>query len=523
MVTIGQSDEGREIVFVVASKEGAKTPEALAANGRPTLLVQGGIHSGEIDGKDASMMLLRDMTVRGTKRALLDKANLIVLPVISVDGHERRSVYSRINQRGPRIQGWRTNGRNLNLNRDYAKIDTPELQALVRALGVWPVDLYYDVHVTDGADYEYDITYGWSAAGAYSPAIKAWLDGVLRPGLDRGLLAAGHVPGPLIFQRDGRDASKGIVAWTSPPRFSNGYGELRHLPTVLVENHSLKNFRRRVLGTYVLIESTLGLLGEEGKALRDATARDRARRPTKTPLSFGAPEGEAPRFRYRAIESELVDSPVFGAPVPVYNGRPKTLDVPVALRSEPELVVELPKAYWVPAAWPEVIERLAIHGIAFERVEAPRTLELDFLRLEGAKLEGAPYEGHARVALAGVRSERREETFAPGSVRVPLDQPLGELAAHLLDPRSGDSFFRWGFFLEVLNRTEYSEAYALEPLARRMLAEDPALAAEFERRLATDEAFRDNPRARMMFFYERTPYYDERYLLYPVGFEPREP
>jgi hypothetical protein len=519
IVPIGKSPEGRDLVFVIASKEGASTPEDLAANGRPTLLAQAGIHSGEIDGKDASMMLLRDMTVRGTKRELLDKANLIVLPIFSVDAHERRSAYSRMNQRGPEIMGWRTNARNLNLNRDYAKLDTPEMQAVVMALGGWPIDLYYDLHVTDGADYQYDITYGWSGPHAWSPSIANWLDETLRPAADAALSAAGHIPGPLIFQVDKLAPEKGIWGWTASPRFSNGYGDLRHLPTVLVENHSLKPFRQRVLGTYVILEETLRVLGEHGEGLKAAALEDRSRRVAELPLGFIAGADEPETVEFLGIEVKGRESGITGDLVAEYNGTPIILDVPVTARTMPNDLVRRPAAYWVPPSWPEVIKRLGVHGIEMERIEQPRILDLEFYRLREPELASEAYEGHVRVTAAS-SVERLETTFPAGSVRVPTDQPLGDLAMHLLEPQAGDSFFQWGFFLEILSRTEYAEAYAMEPLAQQMLEEDPELKAEFEKRLEEDEAFRNDPRARLYFFYEKTPYYDQRYLLYPVAREP---
>src|SRR5438128_2671013 len=156
MVSLGHSPEGRDIWMVIASRDRLFTPETMQRSGRPTLFVQGGIHAGEIDGKDAGLMLLREITVGGRWRSLLDRANFLFVPIVNVDGHERSSPYGRINQRGPDVTGWRTNARNLNLNRDYAKLDTPEIRAIVAALDQWKPDLYIDTHVNDGADYQYD-------------------------------------------------------------------------------------------------------------------------------------------------------------------------------------------------------------------------------------------------------------------------------------------------------------------------------------------------------------------------------
>ncbi|NJL28553.1 MAG: M14 family metallopeptidase [Thermoanaerobaculia bacterium] len=255
MVSLGKSWEGRDVWMVIASSDRAFSPGALARTGKAIVLAQAGIHAGEIDGKDAGLMLLRDLTVGGSKRALLDKAAFLFVPILNVDGHERASRWARMNQRGPERMGWRTNARNLNLNRDYAKLDTPELRAVIAAINAWQPDVYVDLHVTDGVDYQYDITWGATGPHAWSPKIAGWLEDVLRPALDRDLEAMGHVPGRLVFPIDATDVGKGLWDWTATPRFSDGYGSARHLPTILVENHSLKPYPQRVLGTYVWLAS----------------------------------------------------------------------------------------------------------------------------------------------------------------------------------------------------------------------------------------------------------------------------
>jgi hypothetical protein len=518
LVSLGKSPEGRDLWLVIASAEGAATAAELHRSGKPVLLAQAGIHSGEIDGKDAGLMLLRDLTVTGRLRHLLDRASFLFVPILSVDGHERRSPYGRINQRGPTHTGWRTNARNLNLNRDYAKLDTVELRLLVGALGDFRPDLYLDLHVTDGEDYQHDITYGWNERQTYSPAIGAWLGKVLRPALDRDLMAQGHLPGPLIFGLDSSDFAAGIAGFESSPRFSTGYGDARHLPTVLVENHSLKPFRQRVLGTYVLLQSALEILGEHGQELRSAVAADRARRPAQVPLTWRLPQAPEEQIELHGIEQRVAPSPVSGTLRVQWTGVPRTYRLPYLRPGAPEVVVERPHAYLVPPSWGDVIERLELHGIALQVLPEAVEIEVEMYRLVDPKLAPAPFEGRVPVTAA-TTVERRRERFPAGTVRVSTDQPLGDLAVVLLEPASPDSFFWWGFFHEVLSRTEYAEGYLMEALAERMLAEDPALAAEFAARLKGDPAFRGDPRARLDWFYQRTPYYDDRYLLYPVAWE----
>lgn len=513
--TIGITPEGRTLVAVILSKDGATFQPA-----KPVFLIQAGIHSGEIDGKDAMLMLIRDMLFKG-KDGLLDKVNIVFIPVLNADGHERLSSFSRPNQRGPKQMGWRNTAQNLNLNRDYMKADAPEMNALLALIRKYDPDFYIDLHVTDGMDYQYDITYGfdgWDGLYADSPAIGKWLNDVYRPKADAALKAAGHIPGPLIFARDDGDVSKGTDLPAFAPRFSHVYGDLRRLPTVLVENHSLKPYRQRVLGTYVLLEATIKALGNEARSLKVAIAADRALRPTHIDANWKDKAEPVGWLDFLTIASEEVASPASGGMVTRFNGKPgPTLKIPV-YGSEPGLQLAVAKAYWVPSTKPDVIARLKAHGVEMETLTAPRMIELEMTRLAGFKL-GQPAEGRAPVTATGFHAETRTVTYQPGSVRISTDQPLGALAAYLLEPASDDSFLAWGFFNEILSRVEYMEPYAIAPMAERMLADNLALKADFEARLASDAAFAASPLRRLQFFYERSPFYDDRYLLYPVGRE----
>jgi murein tripeptide amidase MpaA len=520
LVSLGRTPEGREIWMVAASRERAFTPEALRRSGKPTLFAHAGIHAGEIDGKDAGLMLLRDMTVRGARRDLLEHANVLFVPILNVDGHERFSAFTRINQRGPDEAGWRTNARNLNLNRDFSKLDTPEVRAVVAALDRWSPDLYLDLHVTDGWDHQYDVTFGDNQGSGWSPAIERWFAESFKPALAADLRAMGHTPGPLEVANvaDAFDLRKGIVAWVGGPRFSTAYGDARHLPSMLVEMHSLKSYERRVLGQYVLLESALRHLARDASGLRAAMEQDRRRRAEQVAVDFGLgthPPTET--IEYQGVETRVEPSPVSGARRVVFTGRPLSVKIPVA-RAVPTVTVRRPRAYWIPAAWTEVIERLQLHGIAIERLSAPRKLEVAVYRVRDAKLDTAPFEGHVAVSAA-LAAERRIETFSTGSVRVPTDQPLGDLAVMLLEPASPDSFFRWGFFPEALQQAEYAEAYVMEPMAEHMLRADPALEAEFRRRLESDPNLAASPEQRLAWFYRRTPFFDDRLGLYPVARE----
>ena len=513
----GTSPEGRPIYAVIASKDGDRLDPS-----KPVLLAQAGIHPGEIDGKDAGMMLLRDIAFYG-RDDLLDQVNLILIPILSVDGHERASAYSRPNQRGPRIQGWRNTATNQNLNRDYLKLDQYEMRAVRGLIRKYKPDLYVDIHVTDGLDYQYDVTYGYNGEnGSYSrsPAIAIWLDDVFKPAMNTALEAQGHIPGELVFGQDDANPRAGLNDGGLGERFSNGWGSAAHVPTILIENHSLKPHEQRVLGTYVFLEQAMRSLAQHGGDLRTAIAADSALRPAEIPANFVQDEAPSSTRPFKGILYDTYDSPASGRREIRWSGQadPELWQMPF-YGSHPSLTLRRPAAYWVPSYRTDIIERLGNHGIRMETVSEPRAVDVEMLRLEDPRLATRANEGHVAVAISGVTPERKTWTFPTGSVRVPTDQPLGDIVVLLLEPQSSESFFAWGFFPEVLSRVEYIEGYAIAPLAERMLAADPALKAEFEAKLAAEPAFAADGDARLQWFYERTPFYDDRYRLYPVGRE----
>lgn len=511
---IGKSPQGRDIVLVKASRQ----PDLVGKSGRPTLLVQAGIHSGEIDGKDAGLMLLRDI-VHGDKAALLDNVDLLFIPIFSVDAHERRSNHHRMNQRGPVQQGWRSTAQNLNLNRDYAKADALEMQALIRTINQYNPDLYIDVHVTDGEDYQYDITYGFNEAfAAVSANASSWLSSVYRPSIDQALSAQGHIPGPLVFGVDPMDFSKGISNSPSTPRFSIGYGDVRHLPSILIENHSLKPFKQRVLGTYVLLEQTLKLLAEQGKVLQLAKKADENARPQRQVLKYKTAE-QPESMAFKGISYEIAQSDILKGPYVKWTGQPKNYaELPVWVDKVPAIEIEVPKAYWIPPQYQDVIARLKLHGVALSEIKSAKTLSLQQLTARSPEFGKVPFEGRFTVS-ASFDANWLDYMLPAGSVRVTTDQPLGALAVALLQPEGPDSFFSWGFFHGMFQRTEYFENYALLPWIEQKLAVDPKLKAEFEAAVKADAILQKDGNARVQWFYQRSPFYDVTYLKYPVLIE----
>ncbi|TMP25653.1 peptidase M14 [Pseudoalteromonas rubra] len=516
-VKIGQSDAGRDIKMLVASQVNQFTPAMLKNNNKPTLLIQAGIHAGEIDGKDAMFMLLRDIAT-GKRRDILNKVNILFIPILNVDGHERRSAYNRINQRGPKEMGYRTNGLNLNLNRDYTKLDTPGVRAVMNVINQYQPAMYLDLHVTDGADYQYDITYGFNPSFASeSPAVAKVLEQHFTPMIDEKLRQQGHEPGPLVFVMDKRDFKKGLAGWVASPRFSNGWADIKALPSILLENHSLKPYKQRVLGTYVFVDGVIDALTEHQQALAKAVETEKHFVPDELVVERSYSE-KPDLITFKGINYKRFKSALSGQMEAKYLGKPELYEqLPVYWQKVEKRKVKVPSAFYIPPAYSGTVEKLKLHGIAVEQLNtdvlADELVQLSINSYEFAK---SPFEGRFRVSAQFEQQAVSSSLSLSGWYKVSTQQAGGELATHLLHPEAPDSLFAWGDFPGVFQRTEYVENYALEPFARKMLKDNPAMALAFDKKISEDKAFADDPKARMEWLYKRTPYYDQAYLKYPI-------
>ncbi|MBQ4838635.1 M14 family metallopeptidase [Pseudoalteromonas luteoviolacea] len=516
-IKIGTSDQGRDINMLLAVEGSQFSPAMMKNNNKPTVLIQAGIHAGEIDGKDAMFMLLRDIAT-GKRRDILSKVNILFVPILNVDGHERSSEFNRINQRGPLTMGFRTNAQNLNLNRDYTKLDTPGVRAILKVINDYDPALYIDVHVTDGADYQYDVTYGFNPSFASdSPAIAKVLEEQFTPIIDEKLSKFGHIPGPLVFVMDKRNLEKGLAGWVASPRFSNGWGDIKGLPTILVENHSLKPYKQRVLGTYVFIDGVIDALSQQHKALEKAVESEKHFYPTE--LVVSREYSKEPDFvSFKGIKFKRFQSALSGHEEVKYLGEPIHYDkLPVFWQKEVKLKVSVPEAYFIPPQYSALVEKLQLHGIEIEKlVDGDVMAGLTQLNVDDYSFAKMPFEGRFRVDATFNHHLIEREVSLSGWTKVSTKQAYSELVTHLLHPAAPDSFFAWGDFHSIFQRTEYVENYALEPYARKMLKESPKLALAFDKKIREDNSFAKSDKQRLEWLYEKTPYYDQAYLKYPV-------
>ncbi len=406
----GKTGEGRDLVDVVVSRDGVFDPAALHRAGRPILLIQNAIHAGEMDGKDSCLALLRDMVITKSQARLLERVVVVIIPIYNADGHERFGPYNRINQNGPQEMGWRVNATNLNLNRDYVKAEAPETRAWLKLWNRWLPDFFVDDHVTDGADYQYDVTFGLSAHAGNDPRLNEWQEKTVAPYLEKAVAAAGHVPGPFIFLKDDSDPTKGIERYPSIPRFADGYVVLQNRPGMLVELHMLKDYKTRVTGNYEILRALLEVMNRDADTLvrlnREADAAVVAAGKGLDPgWKFALrtiPSKETEPFLYRTFNYTRELSGVSGQVWIKYTHEPLDITIPRPARLETILAVRPPRAYIVPAQWTTVIGVLEAHGLRLQRTTRPWSSRSRYLSLRRAEVEREIIRGTSRDVLAAI-------------------------------------------------------------------------------------------------------------------------
>jgi hypothetical protein len=518
----GRTPEGRPMLALAVSRTGALDAAQARRRGLPVLLVQGGIHAGEIDGKDAGFLALRQALENQAAPGALDKLVLLFVPVFNVDGHERFGRWNRPNQRGPEAMGWRTTAQNLNLNRDYVKADAPEMQAMLALVNDWDPLAYIDLHVTDGAKFEHDVSIQVEPLHAGDPALQqAGLQ--LRDGVMADLARQGSLPlavYPSFITSD--DPASGIADGVSTPRFSTGYFQLRNRFGMLVETHSWKDYPTRVRITRNTIVSLLGQVSQHGGAwlqlAHQADRRSAQLAGATVPLDYAASD-KIRIIDFRGYAYTRTPSDISGALMTRYDeSRPQVWKMPVHYDVQPSISATAPLAgYLVPAAHADWVGRkLRQHGIEFRRLpDARAAFAVQAFRATKTAFAAQSLEGHQRLVATGQwQADARD--IAAGSLFVPIAQSKARLVMALLEPTAPDSLAAWGEFNNAFEQKEYMEDYVAEDVARQQLAADPALAAAFAARLRDDAGFAGDPQARLQFFARRHASWDERYNLYPV-------
>lgn len=518
----GTTPEGRPMLALAVNANGVVTADAARKAKLPVTLIQGGIHAGEIDGKDAGFLALREMLEGRLAQGALAKQVLLFVPVFNVDGHERFAKWNRPNQRGPVEMGWRTTAQNFNLNRDYVKADAPEMQAMLALVNAWDPLTYVDLHVTDGAMFQHDVSIQVEPVYSGDPEFrKAGL--ALRSGVIADITREGSSPQSYYMSfKETDDPASGFVDSVSEPRFSTGYFQLRNRMAMLVETHSWKDYPTRVRVTHNAFVSVLEQVARHGNEWQQAAAQAdaRAMRIAGQPVALTyKTTDKTTMVDFQGYAYTRTMSDVSGMMMTRYDEtKPQVWHVPLREEVVEDLRMDAPRAgYVVPAAFAQIVAtKLTQHGIAFRRIDkqvdgAP----VQTFRADKATFAPVSFESHQRLKVEGDWKEE-PRNLAKGALFVPIAQPKARLVMAIFEPQAPDSLLAWGIFNNAFERKEYMEEYVAEDVAREQMARDPALAEAFRRKVDSDAAFAKNPHARLEFFARRHASWDERLNLYPV-------
>lgn len=518
--SIGISPQGREIPLLIVDKNKNFTPENVKKSGNAVLLIEACIHPGESEGKEAGLMLIRDILIQNVYPELLEHTTLLFIPIFNVDGHERFSPYNRINQNGPKEMGWRTTSQNYNLNRDFLKADAPEMQHWVTFFTEWLPDMFIDIHTTDGADYQYQLTYAMPVQGEMNQQQTIWQTNYINT-IEKKLTKDDVLIFPYVSFRRWHDPQSGLIRGSQSPRYSIGYSAIQNRPALLIETHMLKNYKTRVEATYHMLRHTVEMLDkdfEHLKKINEAADKESMQLAGEEYiLDFYTSRDDSTTVKFKGVEYDIVQSDLTDGLWVQFSDKPIEYELVLFDKLMPASKVTIPEAYIIPVEWTEVINRIKIQGINYEVLKETQEFEITTYRFSDVHFANYPYEGRQMVRDFNLEEITLKKEFLPGSIIVPVNQRSAKLIAHLLEPIGPDSFVRWGFFNSIFERKEYVETYVMEEMAREMIKENPQLKEEFEQACKEHPEIYNNQWAKVFWFFERTPYWDKNKDIYPIG------
>jgi hypothetical protein len=516
--TNGGTDSGHPLHVAVLNTDGVFDPQGIRQSGKRILLINNGIHPGEPEGIDATILLLRDYLGDPQRLKLLENTAIVLIPVYNVDGCLNRGSHSRANQDGPEAYGFRGNARNYDLNRDFVKCDSRNARSFNRIFQAWNPDIFVDNHTSNGADYQYTMTLIATQHNKLEAPLGAFLQDVMLPELYRNMAARNwemipYVDGP------GDTPDAGISGFCDYGRYSTGYAALWNTIGFMPETHMLKPFKDRLWSTYAFMEEVLRFMAAHhadiGRAR--AAAFESTRSKKSFALDYAMDQKRHDTLVFKGYEAKYKPSDVSGLPRLWYDrNAPYTKTIPYYNHFVPSLTVEKPAAYIIPQAWENVIERLALNGVRMEPLPEDRSFDTETYFIRDFKTRNA-WEGHYYHYAVQLEKKNLRRTFAKGDLLIRTDQDANRYLMETLEPNAPDSWFAWNFFEPILMQKEYFSAYVFEDLAAQFLQENPAVRAELDAKRAAEPAFAADAQAQLDWVYRRSPWYEPTHRMYPVA------
>jgi hypothetical protein len=514
----GQTDSGEPLHLVIYSEEGIYNVEEITSSKKNRILINNGIHPGESDGIDASMLLLRDIVQNNALQKKYKNSLIAIIPVYNVGGALNRNSHTRANQNGPVSYGFRGNARNFDLNRDFIKQDTKNTAAFAEIFHTVNPDVFIDNHVSNGADYQYAITHLFTQHNKLGGNLGLFLENEMRPQIEKSLKEKDLIITPYVNVW-GNTPEAGFSQFFDSPRYSTGYTTLFHTLGLMVETHMLKPYKMRVQQTYELLFSALDFTernSEKIKNLRKKAVQEILKKKTY-PISYAIDRENSTTLNFKGFEATYIDSKVTSGKRLFYDTtKPFEKEIKYYNNFLPEKEITIPKAYILQQGWHKIIDRLKNNHIEFSRFKKDTTITVEINHIEDYKTRKMAYEGHYLHYNTEVSKSTKEVTFRTGDLYIPTNQNGVRYLIETLEATAIDSFFNWNFFDTILQQKEGYSAYVFEDLAAEFLAKNPEIQELFDNKFKNDKTFAKNPKAQLDFIYKKTPHYEPAHLYLPV-------
>ncbi len=516
---MGQTDSGfplHVVTFDPENKNQINTSEAFPKENRNLLLINNGIHPGEPDGIDATMLLFRDFA---ENKITIPKSTIIAtIPVYNIGGALNRNSTSRTNQNGPEEYGFRGNARNYDLNRDFIKNDSKNARAFAEIFHWLNPDLFIDNHVSNGADYQYVLTHLFTQHNKLGGELGKYLHSSLMPQLEDSLHQKNWDITPYVNVFN-QVPEKGFTQFMDSPRYASGYTTLFNSFGLTVETHMLKPYKQRVEGTYGLMKTFISIAEKDAEKIKNLRKNsfEKYKVGSYYPISWEVDSSKTSTLNFKGFEGEMIPSKITGADrLKYFRDKPFTKDVKYYNYFKAADSVKIPLAYVVPKGYWNVIELLKLNKIEFSEIKKDSTIAAEVYRIENYETVKNPYEGHYLHYNTQVSKSTENVSLKAGDILIKTQQPGVRYLLETLEPSATDSFFNWNFFDAILQQKEHFSPYIWEDMAEKFLNENPEIKKEFDSKKINDPEFKKNWYSQLDWIHKKSPNYEKSHLRYPI-------
>ncbi len=515
---IGLTDSGKPLHLVIFNADESFDLHKINQGTKSTILINNGIHPGEPDGIDASMMMLRDIVENKKLKDQFKNIVICIIPIYNVGGSLNRNATSRVNQNGPTEYGFRGNARNYDLNRDFVKSDTKNAEAFYKVFHMINPDVFIDNHVSNGADYQYTLTHLFTQHNKAGGKMGAFINNKMIPDLVKDLSKQeiDITPYVNVFNRTPESS---FSQFFDSARYSTGYTTLFNTFGFMVETHMLKPYKQRVEGVYKLMISSLKFLDANSLEIKDIRKNMLKEILSKKeyPIQWALDSSKTSSLNFKGFEGKYLTSDITGLKRLKYDrSKPYTKAVTYYNYFKPTKEIVIPKAYIIPDGWWEITNRLEMNKINFLRINNDTILNVETYHIKNYETVKKPFEGHYLHFNTRINKNTEKHNFKKGDIYIPTNQNGIRYILETLEPEATDSFFNWNFFDIILQRKEGFSPYVFEDLAIEILNNNPQLKKDFDKLKKEDSEFSKNWYRQLNYIYKNSKYAEKSYLQYPV-------